>query len=583
MRRKKKNYSLFVLLLACFLTLTLIPGIFFITYFAAAARTPIERNLIEQCSREIDDVEAEFQHIFAEYRHKAYALSVHPLLTELLQNGKNALVSDSDIYKALFSVMKGDVYRAAAHLVSVDGKIRYSTHYFPSGYNPRSNSGVYSIFNEVDTNFTTDICFVPSSRKENKNPVSLTLAKKIYNKDALIGYVFIDLFEEVFLNTYDRPLFSDIVLIDGSSFLAYSLLTRDLYGDFGRFPALTALPSPLADRVYRKNDYFTAVRPLADNRFFIAGILDASSHFESFYKTLSNLAPLLIIPALFSIILAVIFSKLITSPVKSLLQTMKAAKTGNLKHTEGFTRISDFAELSEGYNRMTDEILLLIEKTRQEEIKLHEAQRKALEAQINPHFLSNTLGTVKSLAKLHKQTEIAEIVTELSKLLRYSIGNTGSFISVKEAAELAESWIRIMKIRFGDKLKTDTGIDPACEKLLIPSFIIQPFLENAVIHGLEPKTGDWFLSLNIRRDTKRIVISIKDNGIGFPEGFLEEGFEHLKESSHTGLYNVYKRLELLYEGSADIDIQSGKTGTAVHLFLPILKKLIPSEPLKEDV
>ncbi len=222
--------------------------------------------------------------------------------------------------------------------------------------------------------------------------------------------------------------------------------------------------------------------------------------------------------------------------------------------------------LQSGFNDMVSQIRELIELTKEEERQLREAERRALQAQINPHFLYNTLYTIKALAKLHGEEQILTISTKLGQLLRNAIDSTDDVIPLGDSFNLVESYLVIQQIRFQDKLKAIIRIDNSVRSIPAPKLIFQPFVENAITHGLEPKLDNWKLRINAFKRNKHIFILIQDNGIGFDQDSSKADSQVRK---HIGLENVRKRLDLFYSGKASLKVTSKiNVGTVIKIMLP---------------
>lgn len=207
---------------------------------------------------------------------------------------------------------------------------------------------------------------------------------------------------------------------------------------------------------------------------------------------------------------------------------------------------------------------------------MKEAERKALEAQINPHFLYNTLNVITSLAKIHKQEKIQQISVRLGKLLRNAIDNRDAEVTLKESFSLVESYLTIQHIRYGEKLKTSLYLDPSIEDVHTPKLIIQPLIENAIIHGLEMKMGEWIIEVEAKRVDSTIIIRVKDNGIGFDTSLLSVIAK--ENSPHVGLYNIQRRLYLRYKEQASFNILSKiGNGTEVTIILYDSEKEVSDE------
>ena len=254
---------------------------------------------------------------------------------------------------------------------------------------------------------------------------------------------------------------------------------------------------------------------------------------------------------------------------------MTGVAVGNLsisidKKKLGHSEIKEFSELADAFNSMTAKIRELMVLTREEEEKLREAEQKELEEQLNPHFLFNTLNTIKALASMHHEEEIYTISIKLSYLLRDALKNHSGECSIRESLDLTESYLMIQKIRFKDKISYTIDSDPEAEEEIAPRLIIQPFVENAIIHGLEPKTEPGKVSIKVRCRDGRVEISIKDNGIGFYSDGLDGNMKILADTNHVGMYNVYRRLEMKYGKTLRFSLKSRKgEGTEVSYSFPM--------------
>jgi two-component system sensor histidine kinase YesM len=248
---------------------------------------------------------------------------------------------------------------------------------------------------------------------------------------------------------------------------------------------------------------------------------------------------------------------------------MHRVEEGNLETRVEESKIREIGELQRSFNTMVRQITTLMELTREEESKLQEAERKALEAQMNPHFLYNTLNTVKSIARMHDEQEIYTIITKLGKLLRDAIDNREGETTLAESFSLVENYLTIQKIRYGEKLHTIVELDETIASLKTPKLIIQPLVENAIIHGLEPKIGIWRLTVRARLEAKMVIISVADNGVGFSRNIrFKNGFS-LDEANHVGLSNIQRRLKLRYGELSDLSVDSvPHEGTIVTIHIP---------------
>ena len=205
---------------------------------------------------------------------------------------------------------------------------------------------------------------------------------------------------------------------------------------------------------------------------------------------------------------------------------------------------------------------------------------KLLASQINPHFLYNTLESIRMKALTDGNRDIAKAIRMLGRLMRYSLENTGSkSVTLTDSLDYITNYLSLMKLRFGDRIDYSIVIDESldADKLHIPSLILQPVVENAVLHGLDEKTHEGMISIDVKRcdDIEGILLTIKDNGQGMAESVLADLKRNIKHHDDSvksiGLYNVAHRIELAYGKPYGIDVDSvlGQ-GTSVYITLPIV-------------
>ena len=270
----------------------------------------------------------------------------------------------------------------------------------------------------------------------------------------------------------------------------------------------------------------------------------------------------------------------ISKRMKRIVESMRSFQKGDFGIKLEKTGIREFDELSVTFNIMVRRIEILLERTREEEAKSAEAERKALESQMNPHFLFNTLNTIKALAKMHGEKEIYLTTIRLGKLLRSSIDNRSGSATLRESIELVECYLLIQKLRFGDKLQYAIICSDELMDIETPKLILQPLVENAYVHGLKPKGSKGTIEIDVRKDGKTAEISVMDNGVGIAESGLEAirklfagseiGIKDDYAWKSIGLKNVYDRIKLIYGEDYDLRVDSCLgVGTVFTISIPL--------------
>jgi two-component system sensor histidine kinase YesM len=225
---------------------------------------------------------------------------------------------------------------------------------------------------------------------------------------------------------------------------------------------------------------------------------------------------------------------------------------------------------------MIDELNQHIENIKAKEKQKSLAEFRALQAQINPHFIANTLNNVAWLAKMQKADNIEAVVTSLIKLLSASMGRGSDIITIQDELENIRSYINIQEYKYIKKMEIFIDFESDILDFKILRFILQPIVENSIIHGLGPKQGQGFISIKGYADGEDISIIVEDNGVGMSENDIDtllKGEEIVSKErySNIGLKNVNERIKLSYGEKYGLHIKSQKNVfTTVEIRLPVI-------------
>lgn len=573
------RHSLFGRLFLYFLIVLIVPLGLFVTYYVTLGGKGQDRYVANQTMNLVSNDAVKIGQILEEYRHKAYLLSTNAQIVSIIERDRLDPNSQEsrDLYQLLFAVMKGDTYLASANIVSNSGRVRISTHNFPDVYDLRYHGNEWDmnsvIVQHSDLSPTASIISIRSHRTaENGRQVVASILRRIYDDEGTnLGYLILDIYGDALtthINT-ERVL-NNVLIFDNTAFYATSLTNTEHFGSFDKFPTLLAFKGDYSPRVIATGDSMVAITPVPGTGLSLAGSISSGPVQGSLDRMLIVIIATMAVGMILATGLSLLFSRSIARPISTLASRMGEVERGNLQTHRIKSTIGEFALLEQSFNVMVTQIISLLDLTREEQRKLSDAERKALESQMNPHFLFNTLNTIKALARLHGEEEIYTISVKLGKLLRSTIDNHESESTLAESMALIDSYLTIQKLRFGEKLKTDLYLEEALKEVKTPKLIIQPLVENAIIHGLEPKVGEWQISVRVEEIEGRITITIVDNGVGFDEDTLPENLDELANSGHVGVYNVYRRLVLTYGDDLVFSIKSTVgEGTVVHISFAI--------------
>ena len=268
-----------------------------------------------------------------------------------------------------------------------------------------------------------------------------------------------------------------------------------------------------------------------------------------------------------------IISREITKPIRSLRDSMRKVQNGQFgTHVEVITE-NEIGSLGRSFNLMTSEIQALMEQNVYEQKQKRKSELKALQAQINPHFLYNTLDSIIWMSEAGENDEVVEMTSALARLLRQSISNDKEEVELEKEIEYVKNYLTIQKMRYKDKLEFFIYVDPRVAHVPIIKLVLQPLVENAIYHGIKYKETKGNLKIYARPVDGRVEIVVADDGIGMDEDVMEHIFdEHRKEQKRNGVGvpNVQKRLKLQYGSEYGIRYESVKgAGTKAVITIPV--------------
>lgn len=286
----------------------------------------------------------------------------------------------------------------------------------------------------------------------------------------------------------------------------------------------------------------------------------------------------LILASVISLLLGILlllmnrFSASLTRPIRLLQERMLEVRNENFDVRVEVAHQDEIGELSGTFNMMTERIKRLIEEDYKSKLLLRETEFKFLRAQINPHFLYNTLDAISWKAAMGGNKDVSKMAVALGRILRWSISKSENLVMLKEEMQNVEDYLSIQKMRYGDSLSCVIAVEEPELFMKVPKMILQPLVENALTHGLESREGEKKLILEAESDEKILTISITDNGKGMsPERIREiiEGKVQQQKQHGVGLYNVHRRIQMNYGNEYGIRIFSElDRGTKIRIMIP---------------
>ncbi|WP_017472997.1 sensor histidine kinase [Amphibacillus jilinensis] len=334
---------------------------------------------------------------------------------------------------------------------------------------------------------------------------------------------------------------------------------------------------------FSSNDLITK-RVIRDNyleNWQIVGVVDTSAFIGELFESSRFIIVLSIINFILPTLIIVFISKSFHSRLAKVLQHMKSIEDQQFEEYPYVKSKDEIGQLTRQINRMTRKINQLFNEVfkanlakKDLEIKEKQAQLSALKSQINPHFLFNSLETIRMRCLMKNELETANIIEHMAGIFRNAITWNKEWVTIENEVQLIKAFLEIQTYRFGDKLTYHLDVDDQIMKSYIPNLSFLPFVENASIHGIEPLKGQGEITITIGQRDGCILFEIRDNGVGIAQPRLNAMMKQLENDenmgNNIGLQNVYYRLKLYFQEQFTFQISTElNKGTTIILQLPI--------------
>ena len=332
----------------------------------------------------------------------------------------------------------------------------------------------------------------------------------------------------------------------------------------------------LPDGTYSESNVIYVLKTVEGSPWRVVGVsyvdeLVTSSLWENFWL-LALAAVAILLAALVS---SIVISRALSRPLKGLSRAMRQFE----KNADTFTYAPvggarEVQELSESFGHMVVKIQHLMETVRREEINLRKTELKALQAQINPHFLYNTLDSIAWMCEQGRNDEAVQMVNALAQLFRISISRGHELIPIRSELRHAESYLKIQKHRYKNQFSYRFDVDESCLDFLCNKITLQPIIENAIYHGINGLVDEGEIVITLRADGSDVVFTVADNGVGMEEEQIQ-AILRKERSDHTGIgiKNVNDRLKIYFGEGYGITIDSEPdVGTTVTIRMPQVRE-----------
>ncbi len=363
-----------------------------------------------------------------------------------------------------------------------------------------------------------------------------------------------------------------IVNQDGTILFQYPL-QADYTDILKKYPQVVSESMQIEGRMYKKDVIIVSEKiPVAD--WSIIRFVNKDSATRLFSGMIKVLTLVLIVVACISVSYATWLTRMINKPVKELMQVCTKVAKGDFDAAVEIRRKDEFGELGDTFNRMLLQINRLFDQERANQKRKAELEYQVLEAQINPHFLYNTLDSIKWLAVMQGVDNIGEMCTALINLLQYNLGKKEGNTILQDEVESVRNYIVIQKYRYSDIFEFTTSIDEEAASCRVLRFILQPLVENSIIHGFGEGKANYRVHITARIYDDRLHIKVIDNGAGMDHEstrLLNSDEKKGTRFSKIGIKNIRERLRLHFGEEAQLVFDSEpNVATIAEIILPVI-------------
>jgi two-component system sensor histidine kinase YesM len=539
-------------------------------------RILIERN-IGEVRQQLERTASFFEDMFGEYGALLDIIAGDPSISAAFSHPRVLAAEEAaGLYNTIYLLIAGKRIKPALHILSGNGEIVLSTQTLPSEYDPVKYKN-WGLLRRTKESPGKPVIYSSGIRNRIGSREVAGIGMIITNPGAEDYYVIADLYKEhigLIVDSFGSGTSVDLEITDRNLVPFYTAGSEIPQERFDIYRRLVFYDEPVRytyDLEGRPCILAHYESPLLGIHFFGIQVLSDTLTGTSMAQRLFLVLGLG--TAILCLFLAVFIAKNISSPLYEIIRSVLRIQEGDLSRRILISRKDEIGILAESINDMGSKIQSLIETNKNKERSLRLAEIRALQAQIHPHFIFNCLDLIKWNAKMGRGDEVSAIVLELGRFLRGSMRNTNELVPLEDELGMIRDYLSIQKRRFDDRLRFDLSVDPDILGIPVPKFILQPIVENSLVHGIEGKTGPGHIWIKAGRKEGMLEYEIRDNGAGINGetlGKIRAGGAGLSEDQ-IGLLNVMRRLRLYYGTDFSFVIESDPgAGTRTYIRTPVL-------------
>lgn len=562
---KLRNHTFFRKLLVSYLLIAVVPLLlvgpfaYYLTKTILMERT--RSNLESQASLALGQTKQLIDGAILIVEAVSSDINFRPLFTESFD--------EPAVLNSLFLLLTNWKHKPGIHVIRSDGEPILSSSEIPPDYTD-INYLTWGIWHRAKERPDAPILYFHSPSDSRHRVLSIGLYTE---KPGFSGLIVLDLYVSHLQEIMEKVSVQEYPYL--GLFDPYRIQVHAMNGEFDhgdreviRNELLSTVPS-----TFQNKSRLYTIHEENGNRFFLVSLypLHQINEILNFVKWISVILTSSMV--LLSIILALTSSRNASEPLMEVVRCLQRVSEGDFSARTSIESKDEFGILGSIANQLAVDMHALIETNKQKEESLRVAMLKSLQAQTKPHFIFNSLELIKWYIMLGENELATDTIIDLGYLMRSTLDLSEGVIRIEEELQIIKHYLAIQKRRLGNRLNCTIAIDSSLEKLPIPRFLLQPLVENAVMHGLERKQGAGMLTILGKDEGDAASFTFIDDGVGMNEDAAKELITIHKipnaMNEGTGVQNIVRRLELYYHGKAHIRIDSAPMkGTTIILVIP---------------
>lgn len=565
---KKFRSSIFAKLFATYFAVAMIPLLLITLLLYGFSERIFRNNIEEEASTYLLEVSRDMDALYGFYEQAVTLLSRDPLVKKILADQEVSEEEKRDLYEKMYYLFSGRTKNMSLYILGMEGTTLFQSDTVPRHYNTRDYLG-WGVLRKASIAPDVTVFHPAGYRERTVEDKVLTVAKAM-KEEELQGFILVDIQRDEIsgiVHGQTQGNIWEVMLLNDIGNVLYSKAQRENeakpYMDAQKLSATDYVSSSLTS--IENESFHTSYRRSRMYPYQMvsySSLKDVKSNSSYLLRTLGYIALLSLV---ISLLVAYKVSKSVSGAVKDLVYYMKKVEKGDFSERFPVERTDEIGELMQRYNKMAKRLDLLIRNIIESKDRLKKSEMKMLQSQINPHFLYNTLDTVKWMAKMQRTEEVSSLITNLATLLRISMEDAEEFQTVGQSILWLESYLSIQKARYDDDLTYVIHVEEELMDLRIPKLILQPLVENAIVHGVEGKGTIEVLGY---REEDQVIFEVKDDGVGIEEKVAVKLLEEAPDQG-IGLTNVHRRIELLYGKGYGVKIfTKADAGTTIRIAIP---------------